>query len=307
MFSVLAKFGLIAAALVVVGCSAPDKSETSTTGPLRVVSTLGMIDDAVREIGGDLVQAQALMGPGIDPHLYRPTPRDVAALEKAQLCLYGGLQLEGRMNEVLAKLKVLTVAVLEAVPEAERLYPEGAAGKPDPHVWFDVPAWRRVVERIRDAMIEARPADREAFTANADRFLAELEALDQEVRQELAQVPEARRVLITAHDAFGYFGRRYGFEVQGIQGMSTASEASAAEIRRLAALIAEKRIPAIFVESSVPPATIRALQNAVKSRGFQVKIGGELFSDAMGNPGTPEGTYVGMVRHNARTIAEALR
>lgn len=291
------------------GCAADKEGEARGSDKLRVVSTIGMIRDAVERVGGDHVESIGLMGPGVDPHLYRATAGDVRTLERADLVFYGGLELEGRMTDIFVKMArrgTPTFAVSERVPETDLLEPPEFEGKFDPHIWFDVLLWKRAVEVIRDALIDARPKHAEVFRRNADTYLKELDDLHRYVLQRAAEVPEAQRVLVTAHDAFGYFGRRYGFEVVGIQGTSTATEAGAGALRSLADLIARRKIKAIFVESSVPPATIEALQKAVRSRGWDVAIGGELFSDAMGQDGTPEGTYVGMVRHNIDTIAKAL-
>lgn len=277
--------------------------------PIRVTTTVGMVADAARNVGGDRVDAVALMGPGIDPHLYSPGASDINALGDADIILYVGLELEGRMIDTLEQITQLgipTIAVGEAVPEDERITPPEYEGAPDPHVWFSVPLWKYVVDAVRDALIEHFPDDADAFEVNAATYQEELDDLDGYVRERTETVPEQNRVLITAHDAFGYFGTEYGYEVRGIQGLSTATEAGAGDIRELADVITEREIPAIFVESSVPPATIEALQEACRSRGWDVAIGGELFSDAMGAEGTPEGTYVGMVTHNIDTIVAGL-
>jgi manganese/zinc/iron transport system substrate-binding protein len=199
-----------------------------------------------------------------------------------------------------------TQAVTDAIPRSRLLSPPQFRGQHDPHVWFDVRLWMLAVEQIRDTLSELDPGSRELYRANAAAYLEELEELDRYVRDQAARVPRERRVVITAHDAFSYFGEAYGFEVRGLQGISTASEAGAGDVQALARFIAERRIPALFVESSVSPRTISAVREAVRSRGFDVEIGGSLFSDAMGDEGTPEGTYVGMVRHNVDTIVTGL-
>lgn len=278
------------------------------TGKLRVVTTVGMIADIAENIGGDRVEVHALMGPGVDPHLYKARAGDVQRLSSADLILYGGLHLESKMGEVLEEMSrgKKIRAVSEAIPE-ERLLAVDPEGKNhDPHVWFDVALWRIAARAAAEALIDADPAGGAAYEARAVIYDKALEELDHYVRQKAASIPEGRRYLITAHDAFNYFGRAYGFTVMGIQGISTVTEAGTGDIRELADLIAEKKIPAIFVESSVPPKTIEALQAAVASRGFSVSVGGSLFSDAMGTAGTPDGTYAGMVRHNIDTIATAL-
>jgi manganese/zinc/iron transport system substrate-binding protein len=276
--------------------------------PIRVVTTIGMITNIVQIVGGERVQVTGLMGPGVDPHLYKASEGDVIRMAAADVVFYNGLHLEAKVGEVFERMggRVKTVAVTDTIDRAVLLAPPEFEGAYDPHVWFDVTLWMKAVERVRDALIEMDPKHAELYRANAENYLAELNALDGYVRSQAQRVPEEQRVLITAHDAFNYFGRAYGFEVRGLQGISTAAEAGTADLRTLAGFIAERRIPAIFVESSVPQRNIEAVQAAVRARGFDVQIGGELFSDAMGSPGTPEGTYIGMVRHNIDTIVGAL-
>ncbi|MFN3730295.1 MAG: metal ABC transporter solute-binding protein, Zn/Mn family [Fimbriimonadaceae bacterium] len=298
--------GLLAA-LTLLGCRSD--GGTSSGKPV-VVSTVGMIDDVVRELAGDRVEHRALMGPGVDPHLYKATAGDVERLSRSDLVLYVGLELEGRMTDVLGKMatgKRRVVAVGEAVPKDRLRRPPEFEGRYDPHLWFDPTLWAFVVDAIRDALIELDPEGAESYTQQAERYKAELADLDAQAQRDVATIPEDQRVLVTAHDAFGYFGQRYGFEVKGIQGTSTAAEASARDIRDLAGLVARRRIRSIFVESSVPTATIDALRQAVRAQGWDVQVGGSLFSDAMGDAGTPEGTYKGMFRHNVRTMVEGLR
>lgn len=301
-------FLLLLLSLWVVGCAPPGAK--ATNGKLRVTSTVGMIHDAVKNIGGEEVESIALMGPGIDPHLYRATAGDVKKFESADIIFYGGLELEGRMTDVFVKMAskgTPTHAVSESVPEKDLREPPEFQGKFDPHIWFDLTLWKYAVEKVRDELIAVRPAHEKLFRANADQYLTELQNLHELIKMQVEEVPKDQRVLITAHDAFGYFGRQYGFEVIGIQGTSTASEAGAGSIRAIADKIAQRKIKAVFVESSVPKATVEALEKAVRSRGWDVKIGGQLFSDAMGADGTPEGTYFGMVRHNVSTIVKALK
>jgi manganese/zinc/iron transport system substrate-binding protein len=297
---------LLAAACGPVSESAlPD---LSAEDEIRVVTTVGMLTDVVEQIGGDRVRVEGLMGPGVDPHLYKASEGDVRRLERADAIFFVGLHLEAKMADVLERIgdRRLSRACGEGIPETELRRPAAFDGQFDPHVWFDVALWRGCVEEVRDRLAEADPAHAAGYRANAERYLAELTALDEEVRRTTATVPRERRVLVTAHDAFGYFGRAYGFEVVGLQGISTAAEAGAKDVDELATFIATRRIPAIFVESSVAPRTIEAVREAVRARGFDVEIGGALYADAMGSAGTPEGTYVGMVRHNVRTIVAAL-
>ncbi len=304
----LKKAGLLLFVLLLAPACAP--KEKASTGKISAVSTVGMIRDAIINVGGDQVEAIGLMGPGVDPHLYRPTAGDVQKLESADIIFYGGLELEGRMTDIFVKMSgkgTPTFPVSDSVPESELREPPEFKGKFDPHIWFDVTLWRHAVEAVRDGLSKHSPASAEAFKGNADKYLKELDELHAYVQAETAKVPKEQRVLITAHDAFGYFGRQYDFEVIGIQGTSTATEAGAGALRSIADIIAKRQIKAVFVESSVPRSTIEALQKAVQSRGWNVSIGGQLFSDAMGKDGTPEGTYVGMVRHNVDTIVKALR
>jgi manganese/zinc/iron transport system substrate-binding protein len=279
------------------------------TWPIKVVCTVGMITDVARVVGGERVDARGLMGEGVDPHLYKASPGDVRLLGEAQLILYNGLNLEGKMADLFVRLARSrpTVAVTESIPPERLREPPEFAGHYDPHVWFDVSLWMKAVERVRDAYIELDPAGRESYEKNAAAYLEELRQLHEECKRELAKIPKASRVLVTAHDAFGYFGRAYDIEVRGLQGISTESEAGVKDVNHLVDLIVQRRIKAVFVESSVPHKNIQAIVEGCKARGHDVRIGGELFSDAMGKPGTPQGTYVGMVRHNVRTIVEALK
>lgn len=266
-----------------------------------------MIGDAVENVAGDLVEVQTLMGPGVDPHLYNATAGDVGRINEADIVFYNGLHLEAAMAEVLQETgTVTTVAVAESIDEERLLKPAEYEGQADPHVWFDVELWQVAVGEIRAALAELDSDNAGRYEANAEAYLQELEELDAYVADRVEQIPAQQRVLITAHDAFNYFGEAYGIEVRGLLGISTASEAGTRDIRQLAEFIAERQIPAIFVESSVSARSIEAVQAAVEAAGGEVGIGGELFSDAMGDEGTEEGTYIGMVRHNVDTIASAL-
>jgi manganese/zinc/iron transport system substrate-binding protein len=282
-------------------------SEASGENKLSVVTTTGMIGDAAKEIGGDLLEVTTLMGPGVDPHLYKASAGDVGRLNQADLVLYNGLHLEAAMADVLGESRTLNaVAVAENIDEGDLLRPAEFGGQFDPHVWFDVSLWSKAVERARDALIELDGDNAETYRTNAETYLDELADLHEYIKEQAQRIPEELRVIITAHDAFNYFGRAYGLEVRGLLGISTAAEAGTRDISALATFIAERKIPAIFVETSVSSRSIDAVRAAVRSNGFEVKIGGELFSDAMGDAGTEEGTYPGMVRHNIDTIVEAL-
>ena len=304
---------LVAAGLLALlaGCTSTAASGDEPIGdrPVRVTTTTNFITDTVARIGGDAVEVTGLMGPGVDPHLYRASAGDVAALREADLILYGGLQLEGRMAELLGELAQAqpTLAVTDGIPRERLLAPApGANEEYDPHVWFDVTLWEEVSRTVAGALTDRDPARAGVYAANLDAYLAELAELDAYVAERMASIPPERRLLVTSHDAFEYFGRRYGLQVEGIQGISTAAEATTADVERVAALIAERGVPAVFVESSVPRQTIDALIASAAQRGAAVTVGGELFTDAAGSPGTPEGTYAGMLRANADLIAAGL-
>lgn len=302
---------LVAGAVCVAGCGPQAVGRVDPNlgnREIRVVATTGMVADVVQHVGGDRVDVDGLMGPGVDPHLYKATEGDVIRLADADVVFYNGLHLEAKLSEVFERMgsRGRTVAVTDGIPR-DRLIASAAFGASyDPHVWFDVRLWMDSVREVRDAMASLDPAHAAAYKTNAKRYLADLAELDRYVRRRVQEVPRERRVIITAHDAFNYFGRAYGFEVRGLQGISTATEAGTGDIQDLAEFIVARRIPSIFVESSVSPRTIEAVREAVRARGFDVGIGGSLFSDAMGDPDTPEGRYTGMVRHNVDTIVEGL-
>ena len=276
---------------------------------LKVVATTAMIGDIVREVAGPGTEVEVLMGEGVDPHLYRATRSDIARMLAADLVFYNGLLLEGKMTDALVRVARAgkpVFAVTELIDESYLRAPPEFAGHFDPHVWMDPAAWTKAVEVVRGELIELRPEEAEGFESRAAAYLAKLAELDAYALRVLAAVPPERRVLVTAHDAFGYFGRRYGFEVQGIQGLSTESEAGLRRIEELVDLLVDRRIPAVFVETTIPEQSVRALIAGAAARGHEVVIGGALFSDAMGRPGTYEGTYIGMIDHNVTLIARAL-
>lgn len=275
----------------------------------HIVATTTMLTDLVQVVGGDYVTVEGLMGAGIDPHLYKPSAGDVNKMSKARLIIYNGLHLEGKMSDIFAQMQksgVATLAVGEAIERSRLLESEEFDGNYDPHIWFDVENWILAAEKVKEALIALEPAHKEQFEKNAAAYISKLHALHSYVQAQAELVPEQSRVLITAHDAFNYFGRAYGFTVKGLQGISTAAEAGTADVRELADFIVQHKIAAIFVETSVPKKTIEALQEAVQARGYQVQIGGELFSDSLGEPGTPAGTYTGTIEHNINTIVKAL-
>jgi len=293
------------------GCSLHNSPPPDLTQrPIRVTTTVGMITDTVRNIGGERVKVTGLMGPGVDPHLYKPSYSDVRKLDEADIIFYGGLDLEGRMTELFEKIArngKPTYPVSEDIDSALLRQPIEFEGKYDPHLWFDVTLWKSVAQTINKQLAELDPDSRDYYQKNTVAYLTQLDALHQYVKRQIASLPPNARVVITAHDAFGYFGDQYGLEVIGLQGTSTATEAGAADVRDLAEIIAERKIKALFIESSVPQTTIEAVQAAVHARGWDVQIGGQLFSDALGQEGTPEGTYVGMVKYNVDTIVAALK
>ncbi len=291
-----------------VACS--DKETPANTGDkLNVVSTVAMVTDVIRNIAGDHVDTHGLMGEGVDPHLYKPTRGDVAQILEADAVYYVGLMLEGRMVDTFMKAanagtKVYPVA--ERLDEAFLLEPADFDGHWDPHVWMDVAAWSKCVPTITDSLAELDPANADAYRTAAAAYQAQLTELDAYVKKVISSIPPQQRVLLTAHDAFNYFGRAYDIRVMGIQGISTESEAALDDINRLVDFLVENRIGAVFVESSVSDKNVKALIAGAADRGHTVTIGGTLFSDAMGPAGTYEGTYIGMIDHNATTIARAL-
>jgi manganese/zinc/iron transport system substrate-binding protein len=285
------------------------RAQPRTAGPLAVLATTGMIGDLVREIGGERVRVDVLMGAGVDPHLYRATREDVAKMLRADVIFYNGLLLEGKLTDAFVRVARAgrpVYAVTELLPEETLIQPDGASGHFDPHVWMDPRAWSRAAELIAATLARHDPDGAAVFERNLRVLLARIAALDAYAEQVLATIPARQRVLVTAHDAFNYFARRYGIEVQGIQGLSTESEAGLRRLQELVELLIERRIPAVFVETSVPDRNVLALVEGAAARGHRVVVGGELFSDAMGAPGTYEGTYVGMMDHNVTTIARAL-
>jgi manganese/zinc/iron transport system substrate-binding protein len=277
--------------------------------PLQVVATTGMIGDVARHVAGDRADVHTIMGEGVDPHLYKPVASDVRRIMGADVVLYNGLKLEGRMGDIFERAAArgkFVRPVAAMVDESFLLEPEDQPGHPDPHVWMDVKAWMAATDAVAIALCQADPAGCETYRENAAAYTVELAELDAYVAVVIASIPKNQRVLVTAHDAFSYFGRAYGVEVMGIQGISTESEAGLADVSSLVDMLVNRRIPAVFVESSVPDKYVRALIEGAAAKGHTVVVGGELFSDAMGRPGTWEGTYRGMIDHNASTVARAL-
>lgn len=311
-YNILCPFVAVVAGSL-TGCSEPSEATAPrrANGDTRwlIVCTTGMVTDMVQQVAGEYAETVGLMGEGIDPHLYQPTFDDVARLNEADIVFYSGLMLEGQMGRTFSTLVSngkLAYAVTADIPEAELRTPPEFEGHPDPHVWNDLGLWSRAVETVAARLAELDPEHGDAYRENAEAYQAKLLQLDEYVKEAIASIPQSQRYLCTAHDAFGYFGRRYGIPVQSVQGITTESEPGVDDINQLVEFLVTNTLPAIFVESSVNEANIRAVQEGARSRGHAVRIGGMLFSDAMGRAGTYEGTFIGMMDHNATTIARAL-
>lgn len=301
---------LIVSSLLLTGCGGGSgESPAGAKGPIHVVATTGIIADVAQRIAGPHARVEALMGPGVDPHLYKASESDVRRLSEADLVLYNGLHLEGKMGDILTKMARTrpVVAVSEEIPQDLLREPPEFLGQYDPHVWFDVSMWAKTLGPITRELSALDPAHAKEFEANAAALGKELDELDAWVKAQILTIPEPHRILVTAHDAFGYFGRRYGMQVVGIQGISTLSEAGLKDVDRVVSLVVDEKVPAIFIESSVPRRSIEAVQAAVRSRGHEAAIGGQLYSDSLGAAGSPAGTYPGMVRANVATIVNALK
>ncbi len=306
---------LLLTGLLATGCADGSASRQASEAPptlespYTIAATVGMVADIVRQVAGEYAEVEGIIGEGVDPHLYKPTRGDVARLQQADVIFYNGLMLEGKMGDVLVRMARAgkpVYAVTEKILESGDYVLTDAQDHYDPHVWMDVDGWSRAVSIVADSLAEVDPAHAEAYRAHAADYRETLETLDAYVSRVIGSIPEPQRVLVTAHDAFNYMGRAYGLEVRGIQGLSTESEAGVRDIEELVDFLAERDIPAVFVETSVADKNVRALVEGARARGHTLRIGGSLFSDAMGPAGTYEGTYVGMLDHNATTIARAL-
>ncbi len=314
MSRTLVRLVLLSIVLVGGGCdrstSPAVQSEPGTVeGSYTIVATTGMVADIARNVAGERADVIGLMSSGVDPHLYKPTRTDVQRLLAADVIFYNGLLLEGKMSDSLVRAATSgkkVYAVTELLEEQYLLEPEEFAGLYDPHVWMDPSAWVQAVAVVRDKLTEFDPNGADTYEANATAYSAQLAELEAYAERVLGSVSEGQRVLVTAHDAFNYFGRRFGFEVVGIQGISTESEAGVQDIERLVDLLVSRSIKAVFVESTVSERNVKALIAGANARDHEVVIGGKLFSDAMGAEGTYEGTYIGMIDHNVTTIARAL-
>ena len=298
---------VIAVAISIFGCK---KAEKAADGKLQIVTTTTMITDLIKNIGGDKVTVQGLMGSGVDPHLYKASEGDVSKLFNADVVFYNGLHLEGKLEEVFEKMhhqEIKTIAIAAALDKKTLVSSVNFASSFDPHIWFDINNWKQCTRFVTEQLIAIDTVNAKVYRSNSVAYLAKLKKLEIEVRAIIAGLPQEKRILVTAHDAFNYFGKAYGFEVKGLQGLSTATEAGVQDVQKIAKFIIEHEVKAIFVESSVPKRTIEALQAAVKSKNHEVVIGGTLYSDALGNAGTKEGTYTGMFGYNVKTIVEALK
>lgn len=303
----LSRRSLLGGLTAALALGAPMRA-ASAAGSLNVVATTGMIADATSVVGGDQVTVKALMGAGVDPHAYRQTRSDIVAMTRADLVLWHGLYLEAQMESFFADLgrSKVVVPVADGLPKDLLLGHEDYDGRFDPHVWMDPALWSLIVDQVELALSEAKPDGAGIFAANAAAYKSELQALEVYARAAVQDLTPAQRVLVTAHDAFGYFGKAFGFDVMGIQGISTESEAGLNRISELVEMLVARDIRAVFVETSVSDRNTRALIEGAAARGHEVRIGGSLYSDAMGAEGTYEGTYLGMMDHNVTTIARAL-
>lgn len=304
--------------LCLAGCGPSQPSLSASSGggadtfagpyPLRAVATVGMVADLVRNVGGERVAVTQIMGAGVDPHLYKATRDDVRTITEADIVFYSGLMLEGKMSDTLVKVARAkpVVSVTERLDEAMLLEPDDFAGHYDPHVWMDVSAWAQCADAVAQALGEFDPPHADEYRQRAAAYRKQLDTLHAYGLRALGSIPPESRVLVTSHDAFNYFGRAYGLEVQGVQGISTESEAGLQRINELVDLLVAKRVRAVFVESSVPRKNIEALLEGARARGHELTIGGELYSDAMGESGSYEGTYLGMLDHNITLVTRAL-
>ncbi len=290
------------------GESASGAASEARDYPYHAVATTGMVGDIVRNVVGDKAEVSVIMGAGVDPHLYAASRDDVALMMRADIIFYSGLLLEGKMTDALVRVagRKPVLAVTEAIDEQFLLEPEEYAGLYDPHVWMDPRSWSRCVDAVVNRLSEFDPSNAGLYERNAAQYKQRLDALHTYGEKVLGSIPEDSRVMITSHDAFNYFGRAFDLEVHGVQGLSTDSEAGLARVNELVDMLVDKRIKAVFGETSVPQKSIESLVNGARSRGHEVRIGGELFSDAMGSKGTYEGTYIGMIDHNITTVARAL-
>ncbi len=301
----LKKILLLLTIISFLGCKNPTESD----GKIKVVTTTNILADLVSEIGGDKISLQSLMGAGVDPHLYKASEGDVSKLHNADIIFYSGLHLEGKLVDIFEKMQRSknTVSLGDRLPKDQLIASANFGSNYDPHVWFNIQFFKQFAQIVTDELSKADTENAEIYDENNKKYQSKLDNLETEVKSIINTLPEEKRILVTAHDAFNYFGKAYDFEVVGLQGISTATEAGVRDVQKLSDFIIENGVKAIFVESSVPRRTIEALQAAVLSKKHGVEIGGSLYSDALGNPGTEEGTYIGMFRYNVNTIVNALK
>ena len=301
--------GALSASLLLAACSDKEGSSSSEAGDATVVATTGQIADAAKVIVGDKIKVETLMGPGVDPHLYKATQSDVTMLDDADMIIYNGLHLEGQLDEIFEKMRKdkAVVAAAEILDSNKLLADEENSSLYDPHVWFDISLWSEVVDGIGDALVEEFPEHKETFEKNEKQYLKELDELKKYVNERVNELKPAQRHLVTAHDAFNYFGESLDFTVSGLQGLSTEAEYGVKDVENMVDYLVENQIKAIFVESSVSDKAMKAVIEGAKDKNHTVTIGGELFSDAMGAEGTEEGTYIGMYKYNVNTIVDALK
>ncbi len=301
------KYIYILAVIAIVSCK---QNQKKATKKLQVVTTTSMITDLVKIIGGDKIDVQGLMGAGVDPHLYKASEGDVGKLSDADVIFYNGLHLEGKLEDVFENMRhqnKITIAISDVIDRKELIDSELFASNYDPHIWFDISNWEKITGFVITKLSEVNKKNAKIFQENGDKYLVELAELKKEIANSINELPVEKRILVTAHDAFNYFGKAYEFNVVGLQGLSTATEAGVQDVQRMASFIIEHSVKAVFVESSVPKRTVEALQESVKSKGHEIVIGGTLFSDALGDYGTVEGTYIGMYKYNIKVIIDALK
>jgi manganese/zinc/iron transport system substrate-binding protein len=304
----LVNLGLTIAAICLLTACGNNQTSTKPNEKVEVTTTTGQVADVVKNIGGDKVEVTSLMGPGVDPHLYQASQGDIKKLHDSDIIFYSGLHLEGKMGEIFEKMSndKPTVAVADSIPE-DMLLSANSANTHDPHVWFDIQAWIHVVDEVEKELTKLSPDNEPLFKENAANYKKELMEMDQYAKEQINTIPKESRVLVTAHDAFKYFGHAYGLEVMGLQGLSTDSEYGLKDVQALVDLLVERNIKAVFIESSISEKSINAVVEGAKEQNHEVIIGGELFSDAMGEEGTEEGTYTGMFKHNVDTIVSSLK
>lgn len=300
---------IIVVCVWLMGCAQKQRNAREPGEKIKIVTTTGMIEDAVKNIVAEHGEVISLMGPGVDPHLYKATHGDLERLTEADVIFYNGLHLEGKMGEVFEKLARIkpVVALGDEIAENRLRKVPGFQGAFDPHIWFDVSLWKEAVKVAAEFLQEYDTAHRDEYESNSEKYLVKLDSLDRAVREAVVQIPATQRVLITAHDAFGYFGDAYEIEVRGLQGISTLSEFGLRDVTDLVDFIITRKVKAIFVETSVSQKSIEAVVEGCQEKNWNVRIGGSLYSDAMGRAGSAEGTYIGMVSANVKTIVESLK